>query len=413
MGSYVFGSLLFAFFVGVFVFAPDKLPEFKQRMLAVSSALLAGIFTAFMSGSLGIKLAGITSFLGNVTLRAGGGVGVFALVMVWWLSPLAPVGLDEKLNAIEKQGKDTHEVVKEVSVKTGAIDDKLDEVLKAAGSPKELIASPSAKMDFLKNAKVYSDRRDYANARKSYEGYFEKETADLYDSYLGYWELLEVEFPGEEKVRQLFEQLAEKKPGSRAARLVLLAKDRGGGIARLAISSAPNPTTCRPTGCCTTGSPRTPMPKSRSASGCARSSRSTAATRRPGTSSSTGPHPDLVGLKEFGKDAVADANGNIDVFFKNDAFIQLLFITLREKAVPKEITLKFPNGLDVTVPLGSENPLGPDAAAVAFELRPARTVRFEESEKPATGASSPTAGRSTASAATRSRCASPTSMPRA
>src|SRR5205085_2126952 len=37
IGSYVFGSLLLAFFVGVFVFAPDKLPEFKQRMLAVSS----------------------------------------------------------------------------------------------------------------------------------------------------------------------------------------------------------------------------------------------------------------------------------------------------------------------------------------------------------------------------------------
>lgn len=91
VGSYIFGSLLFIFFVGVFVFSPETLPEFKQRMLAISSALLAGIFTVFMTGSLSIRITSLKSPLGKVAIRAGGGMGVFVLVMVWWLSPLAPV----------------------------------------------------------------------------------------------------------------------------------------------------------------------------------------------------------------------------------------------------------------------------------------------------------------------------------
>src|SRR5581483_4595108 len=99
--SYVFGSLLLAFFVGVFCFAPESLPEFKQRMLAVSSSLLAGIFAAFMSGNLGIKVTGMTSRFGKVALRAGGGVGVFALVMLWWLSPLAPVKATLELKEVQ------------------------------------------------------------------------------------------------------------------------------------------------------------------------------------------------------------------------------------------------------------------------------------------------------------------------
>jgi hypothetical protein len=35
--SWVFGLLLLAFLVWVFVFAPDTLPEYKQRMLGVAA----------------------------------------------------------------------------------------------------------------------------------------------------------------------------------------------------------------------------------------------------------------------------------------------------------------------------------------------------------------------------------------
>ncbi len=92
LGTWVFGSLFFLFFVGVFVFAPETLPEFKQRMLAIASALLAGLFGYFLTGEMGLEIQSIKSRFGEMGVKATGGIAVFVLVLVWWLSPLAPVG---------------------------------------------------------------------------------------------------------------------------------------------------------------------------------------------------------------------------------------------------------------------------------------------------------------------------------
>jgi tetratricopeptide (TPR) repeat protein len=94
LGTWVFGSLFFLCFVGVFVFAPETLPEFKQRMLAIFTALLAGIFGYFLTGDLGLHIQSIETRFGVVGVKASGGIAAFVFVLVWWLSPLAPVATE-------------------------------------------------------------------------------------------------------------------------------------------------------------------------------------------------------------------------------------------------------------------------------------------------------------------------------
>jgi hypothetical protein len=93
--SWVFGLLLLAFLVWVFVFAPDTLPEYKQRMLGVFLASLAGLFAFFLTGDIGLDIQSIRSRFGKLGMKATGGIGVFVLVLVWWWSPLAPIGIEK------------------------------------------------------------------------------------------------------------------------------------------------------------------------------------------------------------------------------------------------------------------------------------------------------------------------------
>lgn len=97
--SWIFGSLLLLFFVGVFIFAPKSLVEYKQRMLAFFAALLAGLFTFFFTGDISLKLGGLKSKFGKVTVKATGGIAAFTFVLVWWFSPIAPV----KVQSIEER----------------------------------------------------------------------------------------------------------------------------------------------------------------------------------------------------------------------------------------------------------------------------------------------------------------------
>ncbi len=94
-GTWVFGSLLFLFFVCVFVFAPEKLPEYKQRMLAISCALLSGLLAFFLTGTIGLEVKWIKSRFGDIGVKATGGIAVFVLVLCWWMSPLAPIGVGD------------------------------------------------------------------------------------------------------------------------------------------------------------------------------------------------------------------------------------------------------------------------------------------------------------------------------
>src|SRR3972149_5911926 len=93
--SWVFGGLLFLFFVGVFVFAPATLPEFKQRMLAIACALLSGLFAFFLTGDMGLDVKWSSPRFGRLAVKATGGIAVFVFVLLWWLSPLVPVGVEK------------------------------------------------------------------------------------------------------------------------------------------------------------------------------------------------------------------------------------------------------------------------------------------------------------------------------
>lgn len=52
----MFGSLLLLFLIGVFMFTPATLPDFKHCLLAICAALLAGFFAYFLTGEIGLEI---------------------------------------------------------------------------------------------------------------------------------------------------------------------------------------------------------------------------------------------------------------------------------------------------------------------------------------------------------------------
>jgi hypothetical protein len=101
--NWVFGLLLLAFVLWVFVFAPETLPEYKQRLLGVILAVMAGLLTFFLTGDIGLELQSIQSRFGKLLVKATGGIAVFVLVLVWWWSPFAPIGVEKRLDTIERK----------------------------------------------------------------------------------------------------------------------------------------------------------------------------------------------------------------------------------------------------------------------------------------------------------------------
>ncbi len=90
LATWIFGSLLFVFLIYVFVFSPDSLPEFKHRLVAFLSALLAALFGFFLTGEINLKISKKSPF-GQLAVKATGGLALFVLVLWWWSSPLALV----------------------------------------------------------------------------------------------------------------------------------------------------------------------------------------------------------------------------------------------------------------------------------------------------------------------------------
>jgi Carboxypeptidase regulatory-like domain len=95
LGTWVFGSLLLLFFLYIFIFAPPALPDYKQRMVALASALLAGLFAYFIIGDFGLDFRITKSAVGEIAIKSAGGIGIFVLVLLWWFSPLAPIPSDK------------------------------------------------------------------------------------------------------------------------------------------------------------------------------------------------------------------------------------------------------------------------------------------------------------------------------
>ena len=115
--SWVFGFLLLAFLIWVFVFAPDTLPAYKQRMLGLFLASLAGLFAFFLTGDIGLDIQSMQSRFGTLGVKATGGIGVFVLVLVWWWSPLSPIGVEK----IEKKVSEIQQDTEMIRQDTGKI----------------------------------------------------------------------------------------------------------------------------------------------------------------------------------------------------------------------------------------------------------------------------------------------------
>jgi len=91
LASWIFGGIAFAFLLGVFILAPRELPSYKQQILAIISAILCGLFGYFFTGSNKIVGDGQLPNWGKLSIQAGGGFALFALILLWWNSKSAPV----------------------------------------------------------------------------------------------------------------------------------------------------------------------------------------------------------------------------------------------------------------------------------------------------------------------------------
>lgn len=83
-GSWIFGSLLLAFYLGVFLFGPSVLADYKYRMLGIISALLGGFFAYFLTGQIVTTVKGDLSGGKQVGIRATGGIGLAVGLLFWW-----------------------------------------------------------------------------------------------------------------------------------------------------------------------------------------------------------------------------------------------------------------------------------------------------------------------------------------
>ena len=84
IGSWVFGSLILIFYMFVFLYGPKVLSDSQHQQLGILSALLAGLFAFFLTGSILTRGDGNVSATTRVAVQATGGLGLAVLVLLWW-----------------------------------------------------------------------------------------------------------------------------------------------------------------------------------------------------------------------------------------------------------------------------------------------------------------------------------------
>jgi hypothetical protein len=70
--------------LGVFLFGPSVLPDYKYRMLGILSALLGGLFGYFLTGQIVSTAKHKTPGGGQIAVRATGGVAAAGMLLLWW-----------------------------------------------------------------------------------------------------------------------------------------------------------------------------------------------------------------------------------------------------------------------------------------------------------------------------------------
>jgi hypothetical protein len=100
--SWIFGSLLAVFLLGVFVLGPQSLPSYKQQILAYICASLAAFFAVFFTGSLLIKAQ--LPLPGKWSVQGGAAFALFLVVLFWWRSPASPIAPTTPPNSANSGG---------------------------------------------------------------------------------------------------------------------------------------------------------------------------------------------------------------------------------------------------------------------------------------------------------------------
>ncbi|MBF00495.1 hypothetical protein [Flavobacterium coralii] len=103
--SIIYGSVLLVFFLGLILFGPENLSEYKHNLIAIISSLLVGIFGFFISGDIGITINSdlVNNKIGKIAIQASGGAALFVLSMIWWKSPVAPISKHSEEKIIQQQ----------------------------------------------------------------------------------------------------------------------------------------------------------------------------------------------------------------------------------------------------------------------------------------------------------------------
>lgn len=78
-GTVVVAAALLASSILVFVFAPDRLPDYKMQMVRHLVALAAGVGVAFLSGYLTVRMKA-----GGWAIQAGGGFAAWLITLLTW-----------------------------------------------------------------------------------------------------------------------------------------------------------------------------------------------------------------------------------------------------------------------------------------------------------------------------------------
>ncbi|MGH8555950.1 MAG: hypothetical protein ACRESZ_00540 [Methylococcales bacterium] len=118
IAAWVFGSILLLFYIGVFVFAPAELPDFKHKQLAIFSALLCALFTFFFVGTLKVNLQ-IKNKWTKLGIQSGGGAAAFVLILWWWNNPnVAPVQIQEGIEKINQGVQETKTIAGKIKQDT-------------------------------------------------------------------------------------------------------------------------------------------------------------------------------------------------------------------------------------------------------------------------------------------------------
>ena len=98
--SWLFGVLLVGGAVWIVTLAPAALPTGTYHILGLFLALLSSLFVFFLTSEIVSEAQSMKSPLGKVNTKAIGSLAIFILVLVWWWSPLAPIGIETKATEI-------------------------------------------------------------------------------------------------------------------------------------------------------------------------------------------------------------------------------------------------------------------------------------------------------------------------